>query len=59
MSSSVSNAAKSSAKAIRHGLKHIKKGATAIIQPLKWAKHVLSNILSPAISELEDDWATE
>lgn len=58
-SSSVSNAAKSSAKAIGHGLKHIKKGTTAIIQPLKWAKLVPSNILSPAISELEDNWATE
>lgn len=58
-SSSVSNAAKSSAKAIGRGLKRIKKGANAIVRPLKRAKHALSNVSSPAISEQEDEPAAE
>jgi hypothetical protein len=56
-SSSVSNAARSSAKAIGRGLKRIRKGATAIVRPLKRTKqlkHALSNVSSPAISEVED-----
>ena len=56
--SSVSSVARTSVKAIGHGIKHIKKGASAIIRPLKWAKHALSNISSPAISDTEDDPAS-
>ncbi|KAF8502348.1 hypothetical protein F5888DRAFT_1800846 [Russula emetica] len=47
--SSVSSAARSSAKAIGQGIKRIKKGADAIIRPLKRAKHALSNVSSPVI----------
>jgi hypothetical protein len=36
------------------GIKHIKKGANAITCPLKWAKHALSNVSSPIISDAED-----
>ena len=41
-------------KAIRCGVKHIKKGASAITHPLKWAKHVLSTIFSPVVSDQGD-----
>jgi hypothetical protein len=54
----VSSASKSSAKAIRCGIKHIKKGANTIIRPLKRAKHALSNVStvsSLVVSGKEDD----
>jgi len=40
---------------IKHGIKHIKKGADALIQPLKCAKHALSNVSTPVISDVKDD----
>lgn len=42
-------------KAIGRGIKRIKKGASAITRPLKRAKHVLSNVSSPAVSDAEND----
>ncbi|KAF8502338.1 hypothetical protein F5888DRAFT_1871875 [Russula emetica] len=52
--SSISSAATSSAKAIGQGIKRIKKGTGAIVRPLKRAKHALSNVSSPVISDAED-----
>jgi len=52
--SSISSAATSSAKAIGQGIKRIKKGTGAIVRPLKRAKHALSNVSSPVISDVED-----
>ncbi len=56
--SSVSGAARSSAKAIGLGIKHIKQGAIAAVQPLKQTRHALSNVSSPVISDAEDDTTT-
>jgi hypothetical protein len=55
---SVSSTAISSAKAVGRGLKRIKNGASKIIRPLKRAKHALSTVSSPAISDAEDDPAS-
>jgi len=55
LTSSISSKVRSGAKAIKHSVKHIKKGANALIQPLKCAKHVLSNILTLVITDVEDD----
>ncbi len=56
--SSVSGAARSSAKAIGLGIKRIKQGAIAAVQPLKWTRHALSNVSSSVISDAEDDTTT-
>ena len=57
--SSVSGAARSSAKAIGLGIKRIKQGAIAAVRPLKRTKHALSNVSSPVISGAEDDTTTD
>jgi hypothetical protein len=51
----ISSTVTSGVKAIKHGVKHIKKGANTIIWPLKHAKHRLSNISTPVISSTEDN----
>ncbi len=57
--SSVSDVARSSAKAIGLGIKHIKQGTIAAVQPLKQTRHALSNVSSPVISNAEDDTTTD
>ena len=57
--SSVFSAARSSAKAIRAGIKRIGSSANKLVQPLKQAKHALSNVSSPIISNTEDNPATD
>jgi hypothetical protein len=52
--SSVSSAAKSRAKAIGRGTKRIKNDANTVVRPPKRAKHALSNVSSPVISEISD-----
>ena len=56
--SSISSTVKSGAKAIKRGIKRLKNGAIVLIWPLKCAKHALSNISTPAISNAEDDPTT-
>ena len=51
--SSLSKAIRSSAKVIGRGVKRVKKGASAITRPIKWAKHALSNVSSPVDSDAE------
>jgi hypothetical protein len=53
--SSLSNAVRSSAKAIGHGIKCIKKGASSVTRPLKRVKQALSNVSSPAMSNEGSD----
>jgi hypothetical protein len=53
-SPSVSSAAKSSAKAVECGTKRSRRGAKAIVRPLKRAKHALSKV-SSIIGDDEDD----
>src|SRR5882724_3897901 len=38
---------------IKHGIKHVKNHANAIVPPLKQAKHALSVVSSPVISDTE------
>ena len=57
--SSVSSAARSSTKAIGAGIKRIKSGTNKLVRPLKRAKHALSNVSSPIISNTEDNPATD
>ena len=60
--SSISSTVKSGAKAIKHGIKRgikcLKNSANVLVWPLKHAKHALSNVSTPAISNAEDDPAT-
>src|SRR5882724_2823355 len=55
---SLSSVARSHARTIDHGIKcgikHVKNHANAIAPPLKWAKHALSVVSSPVISDTED-----
>ena len=57
--SSLSKAVRSSAKAVGHGVKRIKKGASAVIRPFKRSKHALSNVSTPAVSDAEDGPAAD
>jgi hypothetical protein len=56
--SSISTTVRSGAKAVKHGIKrgikHIKKSADVLIQPLKHAKHALLNVSTPVVSDAED-----
>jgi len=57
-SASLSSVARSHARTIdcgiKCGIKHVKNHANAIAPPLKWAKHSLSVVSSPVISDTED-----
>src|SRR5882724_10076293 len=54
-SASLSSVSRSHARTIdcgiKCGIKHVKNHANAIAPPLKWAKHALSVVLSPVISD--------
>ena len=52
--SSISSTVQSGAKAVKRGVKRVKKGASAIIRPFKRSKHALSNVSTPAASDAED-----
>ena len=52
--SSISSTVWSGAKVVKHSVKHVKKGASAIIRPFKHSKHALSNISTSAVSDAED-----
>ncbi len=53
--SSISNSVRSRAKTIKCGIKRIKKSANALVRPFKRAKHALSNVSTPVVSDGEDD----
>ena len=53
-SASLSSVARSHARTIDHGIKHGKNNANTIALPFKIAKHSLSVVLSPVISDTED-----
>jgi hypothetical protein len=56
--SSISTTVRSGARSVKHSIKSsvkcIKKHVDALIQTLKCAKHVLSNVLTPVVSDAED-----
>lgn len=53
--SPISSTTKSGTKAVNRGVKRIKKQAENLVRPLKRAKHALSNVSTPVVSDLEDD----
>lgn len=57
--SSISSTVRSGAKAVKRGVKRIKKGASAVIRPFKRSKHALSNVSTPAVSDAEDGPAAD
>lgn len=61
--SSISTTVRSGAKSVKHGIKsgvkRIKKSADALIRPLKRAKHALSNVSTPAVSDAEDQASSQ
>ena len=52
---SISSTINSGAKAVKRGVKRIKKHAENIVRPLKRTKHALSNVSTPVLSDAEDD----
>jgi hypothetical protein len=57
--SSISSTVRSGAKAVKRGVKRVKKGASAIIRPFKHSKHALSNVSTPAVSDVKDGPAVD